>query len=115
MKKIKSLALIATLFVTFFICGSTTNAATVDSKRSDAVVGFYNGDTSSSSDTSDSSDKGNVTNPSNGADNSNKNGVTSYPKTGSENQNYLVIIGISVIGISTIIYLFKKKKESEQK
>lgn len=115
MKKIRNFALIATLFVTFFICGNTTNAATVDSKRSDAVVGFYNGDTSSSSETSDSSDKGNVTNPSNNTGNSSKNEVTSYPKTGSKDQNYLVIIGMSVIGLSTIIYILQKKKESEEK
>jgi LPXTG-motif cell wall-anchored protein len=112
MKKIKKFALIATLSIVFFICGGTARATTVDSKSSEAVVGFYKSNSSISS--SDSSEKDNVTEFSNNGGKSNRDSTTSFPKTGSENQNYLIIIGLFIIGFSTL-NLLQKKKESETK
>ncbi|OQO72570.1 hypothetical protein BH746_11755 [Enterococcus faecalis] len=114
MKKVRNLILIATLFITFLTYGSATYAAVVDSKRSEAVVGFYNRDSLSSNDINDFLRKDYVINPSKNINYFDKDRITSYPKTGLENPKYLVIIGLAITVSTTIIYLEKKKASGEK-
>lgn len=119
MKKMKLLTLIASVFMIFACSSRITLAQEVDKQDSQAVVGFYKtSDDNSNSNSSDQPDtSGKINDQPQEKTESPKIDQSSgknLPKTGSQDERYLFIIGLAIV-LSMLIIFLKKRKEDEQK